>query len=214
MLTDTEKAEALKIMVAITDLKDSTAIDDRLCAQYPAIESEDLVSLWREAFDRMKRAKTADPLTITDPAFIRMMEERGGASIRQRNHNTSSMTANSKEEIMSHAPTDHINDKDTEWEDRLSMAIPAASFLLRALQGLRLADETITVEDLLGFADDVRKDMGLMIGTEENLKEIIDIGNQIDFYHMQNHHKDADHLSEKILQAQQNLITNDRDFPF
>ena len=134
--------------------------------------------------------------------------------IRQQNHNTSSMTEKSKEYAMSHAPTDHVNDKDTERKDRLSMAIPAASFLLRALQKLRLVDDTITVEDLHDFADNVRKDMGLMIGTEENLKEIIDIGNQLDFYHMQNHHKDADHLSEKILQAQQNLITNDRDFPF
>ena len=108
---------------------------------------------------------------------------------------------------MSDATTDHVNDK-----DNLSMAKPAASFLLRALQELRLDDDTINVEDLQVFADNVRKDMGLMIGTEENLKEIIDIGNQLDFYHMQNHHKDADHLSEKIVQAQQNLIRKEPDF--
>ncbi len=54
MLTETERADAWKIVVAITDPKDLAAINDRLCAQYPAIESEDLISLWDEASDRMK----------------------------------------------------------------------------------------------------------------------------------------------------------------
>ncbi len=115
---------------------------------------------------------------------------------------------------MSHAPTDHVNGKDTERKDRLSMAIPAASFLLRALQELRLVDDTITVEDLHDFADNVRKDMGLMIGTEEKLKEIFSVDSEISFDHMQSHHKYVDYLSEKILQAQQNLVRKERDFPF
>ncbi len=113
---------------------------------------------------------------------------------------------------MCNATTEHVKDKDTEWNDRLSMAIPAASFLLRALQELRLVDDNITVEDLHDFADNVRKDMGLMIGTEENLKEIFYYASQISFHHMQNYNRNADHMSEKILQAQQNLIRKEPDF--
>ena len=111
---------------------------------------------------------------------------------------------------MSHETTDHVNNMDTGF----SMAIPAASFLLRALQELRLGDDTITVEDLHDFAENIRKDMGLMIGTEEKLKEIFSVDSQISFHHMQNHHEDADHLSEKILQARQKLDRVKQDLPF
>ena len=95
MLTDTERAAALKIVIAISDPNDYAATDDRLCAQYPAIETEDLVSLWREAgnraiaeadelerFQRL-RAGTAntDTRRILDLEFNRMLDEKGGASI-------------------------------------------------------------------------------------------------------------------------------------
>jgi hypothetical protein len=92
MLTDTERTAALKIVVAATDPNDYAATDDRLCAQYPAIETEDLASLWQEAGNRAKaeaeelrrfarlRAKTAnsptDNLRVVDPEFFRMMEGR------------------------------------------------------------------------------------------------------------------------------------------
>ena len=95
-----------------------------------------------------------------------------------------------------------------------SEAEPAARFLLRALQELRLVDDTITVEDLHTFADEVREDMGLMIGSEELLAEIFDVNNQGNFYYRKNHYELADHLREKILQAQQNQAKKDREFLF
>ncbi len=73
---------------------------------------------------------------------------------------------------MSDATTEYVNYHDTEWNDRLSMAIPAASFLLRALQELRLVDDTINVGDLQVFAGTIIGEMDLMIGSEEMLREI------------------------------------------
>ena len=55
-------------------------------------------------------------------------------------------------------------------EDKLTMAEPAARFLLRALQELHLADNTITVKDVLPFAAELRRAMDLMIGDEETLR--------------------------------------------
>ena len=95
MLTETERADALKIVIAISDPKDFAATDDRLCAKFPEIETEDLASLWEEAGERVTaeaeelrrfarlRAETANTnsLTITDFELIKMMKERGGASI-------------------------------------------------------------------------------------------------------------------------------------
>ena len=115
---------------------------------------------------------------------------------------------------MSNATTEPANDEDTEWKEGNSMAKPAASFLLRALQDLRLVDDTITVEDLSPFANNLREEMGLMIGSQEKLKEMFNFDSEMNFHHVQSHYEVADQLSEKILQAQQNLITNDRDFPF
>ncbi len=90
----------------------------------------------------------------------------------------------------------------------------AARFLLRALQDLRLVDDTITVEDLHYFADEVRKNMDLMIGSEKFLREIFDIDDEINFDYRKNHYEVADQLHEKIIVAQQNLAKEDRDFPF
>ncbi len=115
---------------------------------------------------------------------------------------------------MSDATTEYVNYHDTEWKDSLSMAKPAASFLLRALQDLRLADDTINVEDLQVFAGTIIGRMDLMIGSEKMLKELFDINNQIDNYKMSAHYEVADHLSRKILQAQQSLVRKDDDLPF
>ena len=122
---------------------------------------------------------------------------------------------------MSNATTEHVNNEDTEWMDSFSMAKPAASFLLRALRDLRLVDNTTTVEDLQVFAGTIIGEMDLMIGSEEMLRELFDIQGELDFIDSKNHnramavhYRNAEHLSEKILQAQQNLITNDRDLPF
>ena len=90
----------------------------------------------------------------------------------------------------------------------------AARFLLRALEDLRLVDDTITVEDLQTVADEVMKDMDLMIGSEEFLRELFDVNNQVDFINREAYYKTVDHLSEKITQSQINLAKNDRDFPF
>ena len=113
---------------------------------------------------------------------------------------------------MNNATTEHVND--AEWKESFSMAKSAASFLLRALQDLRLVDDTITVEDLQAFADEIRDDMDLMIGSEEKLRGIFNLDSEMNFLHIKSHYEVADQLSEKILQAQQNLITNDRDLPF
>ncbi len=90
---------------------------------------------------------------------------------------------------------------------------PAARFLLRALQELRLVDDTITVEDLQTVADEVMKDMDLMIGSEKFLREEFDVIDELNFDDAQAHYKAVDYLSEKILQAQQNLAKKDREFP-
>ncbi len=90
----------------------------------------------------------------------------------------------------------------------------AARFLLRALQELRLADNTITVKDLQPFAEQVRTEMDLMIGSEKFLRGRFDVINQLDFYDWEGQRKIAAHLSEKIIQAQQNLAKTDREGPF
>ena len=90
----------------------------------------------------------------------------------------------------------------------------AARFLLRALEELRLADDTITVADLQPLAEQVRTEMGLMVGSEGFLRELFDVINQLDFYDWEGQRETAAHLSEKIIQAQQNMAKNDRDFPF
>ena len=56
MLTDTERAAALKIILLTSDPEEYAAVDDRLCAKYPAIETEDLASLWQEAGERYNQS--------------------------------------------------------------------------------------------------------------------------------------------------------------
>ena len=89
----------------------------------------------------------------------------------------------------------------------------AARFLLRALEDLRLVDDTITVEDLHTFAEKVREDLDLMIGSEKFLREQFDVIVHLNFDDAQAHHQIADQLREKIIQAQQNLARRDREFP-
>ncbi len=98
-------------------------------------------------------------------------------------------------------------------EGMCSMADPAARFLLRALQELHLADNTITVEDLHTFAEKVREDMDLKIGNEKFLREQFDVINKFDFYDWKEQRQTAAHLSEKIIQSQQNLARKDQEFP-
>ncbi len=52
MLTDKERATALKIMLSSHDPEEYAAVDDRLCREFPTITTEDLVMLWREAAER------------------------------------------------------------------------------------------------------------------------------------------------------------------
>lgn len=60
MLTKSERAAALKIVLASHDPEEFDAVNDRLCRQFPKITTEDLVSLWREAGER--RMAEADEL--------------------------------------------------------------------------------------------------------------------------------------------------------
>ncbi len=130
---------------------------------------------------------------------------------RQRKRNTSFMSAKSKELSMSKLESDESDDVEgSECKEEEF----AARFLLRALEGLRLADDTITVEDLHTFAEKVREDMDLMIGSEKFPREQFDVINQLNFYDWKEQRQTAAHLSEKIIQSQQNLVKNDRDLPF
>ncbi len=52
MLTNTERATSLNIVLSSHDPEEFAAINDRLCRQLPNITTEDLVSLWREAGER------------------------------------------------------------------------------------------------------------------------------------------------------------------
>ena len=122
---------------------------------------------------------------------------------------------------MSNVTPEHVDDVYTQWIDGSPMEKPAAKFLLRALQDLRLVDDTITVEDLKAFAGTIIGEMDLMIGSEEMLRELFGIQAEIDFIDSKNHtramavhNRNAEQLSEKILQAQQNLIRKDDEFPF
>ena len=104
--------------------------------------------------------------------------------------------------------------QNSESEDMCSMAEPAARFLLRALQELNLADNTITVKDVLAFADEVREDMGLMIGNEKFLRDLIQFYNEVNYSAPGGPSETAAHLSKKILQSKINLVKIDREFPF
>ena len=129
---------------------------------------------------------------------------------RQRKRNTSSMTAKSKEVNMKKLESDGCDSVEGFESTQEEFA---ARFLLRALQDLRLVDDTITVKNLQTFADEVMKDMDLMIGSEEFLRELFDVTNHVDFYKREAYYKIVDDLSEKITQSQINLAKNDRDFP-
>lgn len=52
MLTNTERATALKIVLASAGSKEFGAVNDRLCRQCPNITTQDLIALWREAGER------------------------------------------------------------------------------------------------------------------------------------------------------------------
>ena len=52
MLTEIEKATALKIVLASDDPEAFGAVNDRLCREFPNIQTDDLISLWREAGER------------------------------------------------------------------------------------------------------------------------------------------------------------------
>ncbi len=52
MLNETEKAVALETVLAAKDEKNFPIINDRLCREFPNIQTDDLIALWREAGDR------------------------------------------------------------------------------------------------------------------------------------------------------------------
>ncbi len=87
----------------------------------------------------------------------------------------------------------------------------AARFLLRALEELRLVNGNIADSDLQLFAGTLIREMGLMIGSEESLRGRFDVINQLDFYDWEGQRKIAAHLSEKIIQSQQNLTRRDQE---
>ena len=60
MLTDHNKAAALEIVLAAKDPEDFPIINDRLCREFPEIQTDDLIALWREAGE--KQLAEADAL--------------------------------------------------------------------------------------------------------------------------------------------------------
>ena len=52
MLNETEKAAALEIVLAAKGPEDFPIINDRLCREFRKIETDDLISLGREAGER------------------------------------------------------------------------------------------------------------------------------------------------------------------
>ncbi len=52
MLSNTEKAAALKIVLSSHDPEEFGAVNDRLCREFPNITTDDLIALWREAGER------------------------------------------------------------------------------------------------------------------------------------------------------------------
>jgi len=52
MLTEIEKATALKIVLASDDPEEFGVVNDRLCQEFPNIQTDDLIALWREAGER------------------------------------------------------------------------------------------------------------------------------------------------------------------
>ena len=52
MLTNAERATALEIVLACHDPDAFGATNDWLCGDFPTIEMDDLVSLWREAGEK------------------------------------------------------------------------------------------------------------------------------------------------------------------
>ncbi len=60
MLNETEKAVALETVLGAKDEKDFPTINDRLCREFPNIQTDDLIALWRDAGDR--RMAEADAL--------------------------------------------------------------------------------------------------------------------------------------------------------
>ncbi len=52
MLNETEREVALEIVLSATDSEKFSIITDRLCREFPNIEPDDLISLWREAGER------------------------------------------------------------------------------------------------------------------------------------------------------------------
>ena len=71
MLNVTEKAAALEIVLSAKSPEDFPIIDDRLCREFPSIETDDLITLWREAGAR----QLAEAEELEE--FARMRHARG-----------------------------------------------------------------------------------------------------------------------------------------
>ncbi len=52
MLTDHEIEAALEIVLGAKDPAEFPVIQDRLCREFPDIQTDDLIALWREAGER------------------------------------------------------------------------------------------------------------------------------------------------------------------
>ena len=52
VLTDHEKVAALEIVLLAKDPEDFPIIQARLCREFPEIQTDDLIALWREAGER------------------------------------------------------------------------------------------------------------------------------------------------------------------
>ena len=74
----------------------------------------------------------------------------------------------------------------------------AAKYLLRALQALGIADDSVSESDLKGFASSLRHQMKLWIGDEETIVRIVSEASEVDFIDNQHWHKTSDALEKKL----------------
>ncbi len=85
----------------------------------------------------------------------------------------------------------------------------AAKYLLRALQALGVADDSMSESDIHDFASSLRHQMELWIGDEETIRDNFEFANQYDFIENQYWHQKCDALHKKL-----GIVRPDDDVPF
>lgn len=99
-------------------------------------------------------------------------------------------------------------------EQKKREAGPAASFLRHALLELEIIGTSFTPEDLEGFAEDLRKRLGLLIGNEEDIREAFYIESQFSYHAQMDDSENMRKLREKITRSLLDPSSLDDMIPF